>query len=145
MDAREGFRYAMSPRWRIGRSVGFSVVGLALLGMALGAPDAVGAILALVVVAWCARALRIVLGPAVVVADESLVVIRTWPRRRRVRWERVADVEVVPGSWVLRLDLDDGEVLELPPVERLDDLYERVQERRGRAGGDTGINGCPGG
>jgi hypothetical protein len=125
----------MTPRWRLVRSTGFTAVGLALLGMASNAPDAVGVVLALVVVAWCLRALRVVLGPAVVVAPEALVVIRSWPWRRRLAWSEVEGVEVVPGPWVLRLELVDGAVLELPPVERLDDLYAAVEARRRGARG----------
>src|SRR5690606_32753409 len=49
-SGRTGFRYAMTPRWRLVRSAGFTAVGLALLGMAATAPDAVGVVLALVVV-----------------------------------------------------------------------------------------------
>lgn len=128
------FRYAMTPRWRAVRVATFVAASAVLLVLALGAVDVVGVLLALVVLVWCARSLRIVVGPAVVVRDDALVVIPAWPRRRRVPWDAVTDVEVVGDRWVLRLELAGGTELELPAVERLDELYELVQHHRGVAG-----------
>jgi len=76
--------------------------------------------------------LRIVLGPAVEVRADGLRVFKRWPWRREIPWYRIYQVEVVPGYWVLDLELNSGEQLELPCVEHVDDLFERIEEHRQR-------------
>ena len=76
--------------------------------------------------------LRIVLGPAVEVRPTGLRVLKHWPWRRDIPWYRIFEVEVVPGYWVLDLELNSGEQLELPCVEHVDDLFERIEEHRSR-------------
>ena len=76
--------------------------------------------------------LRIVLGPAVEVRPDGLRIMKSWPRRRDIPWYRIFEVEVVPGFWLLDIELNSGERIELPCVERVDDLYERIEELRQR-------------
>ena len=72
--------------------------------------------------------LRVLHGPAVRVRGHDMVVGSAWPRRRRIPWYRIFGVEVVPGTWHLVVELNSGEHLELPCVEHVDDLYERIAD-----------------
>ena len=74
--------------------------------------------------------LRAVLGRAVLVESDALVLQPYWPRRRRLPWYRIDHVEVVPESWSLVVELNSGERIALPCVEQVDDLYERVERHR---------------
>ncbi len=74
--------------------------------------------------------LRAILGRAVLVRSDALVVQPYWPVRRRIPWYRIDQVEVVPESWSLVLELNSGERVPLPCVEHVDDLYERVDHHR---------------
>ncbi len=74
--------------------------------------------------------LRAILGRAVLVQPDALVVQPYWPVRRHIPWYRIDQVEVVPESWSLVLELNSGERVALPCVEHVDDLYERVDRRR---------------
>ncbi len=76
--------------------------------------------------------LRIVLGSAVEVRPNGLRVLARWPWRRDIPWYRIYEIEVVPGYWVLDLELNSGEQLELPCVEHVDDLFERIETNRQR-------------
>lgn len=76
--------------------------------------------------------LRIVLGAAVEVRPKGLRVLARWPWRRDIPWYRIYEIEVVPGFWVLDLELNSGEQLELPCVEHVDDLFERIETNRQR-------------
>ena len=75
-------------------------------------------------------ALRVVLGAAVVVREEGLRIQRLWPLTRDIPWYRILSTDVIPGFWFLELELNSGERIELPAVEHLDDLYERIEEHR---------------
>lgn len=75
-------------------------------------------------------ALRVVLGAAVVVREEGLRIQRLWPLTRDLPWYRILSTEVIPGFWFLELELNSGERVELPCVEHLDDLYERIEAHR---------------
>ncbi|MEZ5144061.1 MAG: PH domain-containing protein [Acidimicrobiales bacterium] len=75
-------------------------------------------------------ALRVVLGAAVVVRDEGLRLQRLWPITRNIPWYRILATDVIPGFWFLELELNSGERIELPAVEHLDDLYERIEAHR---------------
>ena len=74
--------------------------------------------------------LRAILGRAVLVQDDALVVQPYWPQRRRIPWYRIDHVEVVAESWSLVVELNSGERVALPCVERVDDLYERLDHHR---------------
>jgi (2Fe-2S) ferredoxin len=78
----------------------------------------------------CVVSLRIVLGPAVVVRPEGLRVQPSWPFRRDIAWYRILDVEVVPVLWVLDIELNNGQHVQLPAVERLNELYDLVEAHR---------------
>ena len=75
-------------------------------------------------------ALRVVVGAAVVVREQGLRIQRLWPITRDLPWYRILSTEVVPGYWFLELELNSGERVELPCVEHLDDLYERIEAHR---------------
>ena len=94
--------------------------------------DAQWRILSIVGLVSSIYGLRIVLGAAVEVRPEGLRVLKTWPWRRDIPWYRIYQIDVVPGYWVLDLELNSGEQLELPCVEHVDDLFERIEEHRSR-------------
>lgn len=73
---------------------------------------------------------RAVLGTAIVVRADGLVLQRYWPRRRFIPWYRIEFVDVLPGFWNLELRLNSGEIVELPPVRDLEDLFGRVEHHR---------------
>jgi hypothetical protein len=89
-------------------------------------------VLSIVGLASSIYGLRIVLGPAVEVRPNGLRVLKSWPWRRDIPWYRIYEIEVVPGYWVLDLELNSGEQLQLPCVEHVDDLYERIELHRSR-------------
>ena len=76
--------------------------------------------------------LRVVLGPAVIVRAEGLRYFTWWPRHQDIPWYRVYAVDVVPGRWLLELELNSGERHTLPVVERVDALYEQIEDLRQR-------------
>lgn len=126
-----GYRLRMSPLARWFRVALFTVCGLILASgivlaeeglfwQALGAAGIVAAVLAI----------RIVLGHAVVVTPDELIVQRNWPLKRRMKWYRIDHAEVIPGMWVLVIELVSGDRFELPCVEHLDDLYEHLEHYR---------------
>jgi len=84
----------------------------------------------LVGIASSVYGLRIILGPAVEVRPEGLRVLKSWPRRRTIPWYRILEIEVVPGFWILDVELNSGECFSLPCVEHVDDLYENIQAQR---------------
>jgi hypothetical protein len=75
-------------------------------------------------------ALRIVLGPAIVVRQSGLRLQRNWPIRRDIPWYRILQVDVIPGFWNLEIELNSGERISLPCVESVDDLYEDLERHR---------------
>jgi hypothetical protein len=74
--------------------------------------------------------LRTVLGSVIVVRAEGLRLQRSWPLHRDIRWYRILQIDVIPGFWNLEIELNSGERLALPCVERLDDLYESMEHHR---------------
>lgn len=131
VGVKRGYRLRMSPIARWSRVVVFVVCGLVLLSgifyadegvfwQALGVVGVVGAVLAI----------RLVLGPAIVVTPDELVVQRNWPLKRRIKWYRIDHAEVIPGMWVLVVELISGERFELPAVEHLDELYADLEHYR---------------
>lgn len=76
--------------------------------------------------------LRIVVGPALLLSDEGLVVLNRWPLRRAIPWYRIYEVQVVPGYWMIDLELNSGEIVSLPCVEDVDLLYDEIQQGRER-------------
>jgi hypothetical protein len=75
-------------------------------------------------------AIRIVVGPVVYVTPTELVIARNWPLKKRIKWYRVDHAEVIPGMWIIVLELISGERFELPCVERIDDLYRHLEHYR---------------
>ncbi len=86
---------------------------------------------ALMLALW---SIRIVHGRAIVVSDEYLRVQDRWPLKRDIPWYRILEVEVIPGLWTIGIELNSGVRIELPCVEDLDELYERIEERRHELG-----------
>lgn len=125
------FRLRMSPVARALRAGVLGVIGVLFVPQLLtpGA-DAGWRLVALAGVASSVYGLRIVLGPAVVVRPEGLVLLHRWPRRREIPWYRFLEVDVVPGAWMLEVELNSGERLVLPAVEHVDVLYEAIEEHR---------------
>ena len=123
----------MSRFMRITRSVVFVILGVCFVpvittgenGFSWRAMGAAGLLSSL-------YGLRIILGPALEVRPEALRVMKNWPKRRDIAWYRIFEVDVVPEYWLLSLELNSGERIELPCVERVDDLYDEIQELRQR-------------
>jgi hypothetical protein len=131
--APTGYRLQMSVLARVWR-VGLYVVLAVLFAPGLVDPAspvtlrlgcAVG-------VALCGFGLRVVLGAAVVVREEGLRYYTWWPRHRDLAWYRIYAVDVIPGQWLLELELNSGDRVTLPVVERVDDLYEQIEDLRQR-------------
>jgi hypothetical protein len=128
---KHGYRLRMSPLARWLRVALFVVCGLVLLsGIVYAGEGLFWQILGAIGVVGAALAIRIVLGPAIVVTPTELIVQRNWPLKRRIRWYRIDHAEVIPGMWVLVIELISGERFELPAVEKLDDLYAHLEHYR---------------
>lgn len=128
---RDRYRLAMSPLARGARVLVLAVAGAFFVALTLASGQEVSwRVLGGIGLVSTAVALRIVLGPAVVVRSGGLRVVRSWPLRRDIPWYRILDVEVVPVVWVLDVELNSGEHVELPPVEHLNELYHRIEELR---------------
>jgi hypothetical protein len=126
-------RYRLRMSWlnRGIRSVLFVVIALCFVPALLNPDMDLGVrVFSLVGVASSVYGLRIILGPAVEVRPEGLRVLKSWPRRRTIPWYRILEIEVVPGYWVLDVELNSGERFSLPCVEHVDDLYEHIQAQR---------------
>lgn len=127
------YRLRMQPITRILRTILLGTLGLMFVPAVITAGvDLQWRTLSVVGLLSSIYGLRVVLGPAVEVRDDGLRVFKSWPWRREIPWYRIYQVEVVPGYWVLDLELNSGEQLELPCVERVDDLFERIEEHRQR-------------
>ena len=125
------FRLALSPLSRWSRVVGLTLIGLLCVGLAAGdGVDALWRAVAVVGVVSSIVAVRIVVGPAVIVTPRHLRIHRAWPLRRDVPWYRLLEVEVVPVAWVLEVELNNGDRFELPAVEHLNELYHAIEEHR---------------
>jgi hypothetical protein len=128
-----GYRLQLSVFARMWRLVFYVALaagfGTALVDPASSLAVRAGCVIGLALIGF---GLRIVLGPAVIVRPDGLRIITWWPRYRDVAWYQIYDVEVVPGQWVLELELNSGERITLPVVERVDDLYEQIEDLRQR-------------
>lgn len=130
------YRLAMTPLARVVRVVALTAIGVFFVMLAAGeAVEPLWRAFAVVGAASSVLAVRIVVGPAVVVGNRGLRVYRAWPLRRDVPWYRILEVEVVPVAWVLEVELNSGERFELPVVERLNELYHAIEDRRHRLDG----------
>jgi hypothetical protein len=129
-SVKHGYRMRMSPLRRYVRVALFVICGLILLGGALSNDAVVWRLLSGVGVIASALAIRIVLGPIIVVKPKELVIQRNWPIRRRIVWYRIDHVEVIPGFWTILVELNSGERFELPCVDPVDDLYEQLELHR---------------
>ena len=127
------YRLRMSPITRALRTVVLGAIGVCFVPALFGGNvDPGWRLLSLVGLLSSAYGLRIVLGPAVEVRHEGLRLMKSWPRRRDIAWYRILEVDIVPGYWLLDIELNSGERIELPCVEHVDDLYERIEELRQR-------------
>jgi hypothetical protein len=128
---RTGYRLQMSVLARMLRVVLQVVLGFLFVP---GLIDPVSPLLVrlgyLLGVGLAIYGLRVVLGPAVVVGVEGLRIYTIWPKHRDLAWYRVFAVDIVPGRWLLELELNSGERITLPVVERVDALYEQIEELR---------------
>jgi hypothetical protein len=128
-----GYRLRMSTfirMWRTGISVVLGVLFLGLLFEATSPPLVrLGCVVG---IGLSVFGLRTVLGSAVVVRTEGLRVFTWWPKHRDIAWYRVFAVDVVPEGWLLELELNSGEKVLLPVVERVDVLYEQIEDLRSR-------------
>lgn len=128
---KRGYRLRMSPIARWSRVALFTVCGLILLsGIFVTVEGLFWKVVSALGVVASVLAIRIVLGPAVVVTPDELIVQRNWPLRRHIKWYRIDHAEVIPGVWVLLVELISGERFELPAVEHLDDLYADLEHYR---------------
>jgi hypothetical protein len=128
-----GYRLQMSVFARLFRVTLYLVLSMlfvpALVDPASPVHIRVGCVLG---VALSVYGLRVVLGPAVVVRPEGLRVFTVWPRHRDIAWYRVFAVDILPDRWLLELELNSGDRLTLPVVERVDALYEQIEDLRTR-------------
>jgi len=125
------YRLRMSPINRGLRSALFVAIALCFIPAVLSPELELGVrLFSLVGVASSAYGLRIILGPAIEVRPEGLRLLKSWPRRRTIPWYRILEIEVVPGFWILDVELNSGECFALPCVEHVDDLYEQIQSLR---------------
>lgn len=126
------FRLRMSRLSRGIRTAVLLALGVCFVPAVVQASDLSSRVLSLVGLLSSVYGLRIVLGPAVEVRRTGIRILRNWPWHRDIDWYRIYEVEVVPGFWVLHLELNSGEHVELPCVEDVDDLFERIEELRHR-------------
>jgi len=125
------FRLQLLPLTRAVRTVVLLACLAAFLpGVMLGGGPTEWRVLSLAGVVSACWSLRFIWGAAVVVGPEGLRVQKWWPLRKDIPWYRVLSVEVVPGYWYLDLELNSGERVTLPCVERLDDLFDAVEHHR---------------
>ena len=86
---------------------------------------------ALGVVANALAAIRVMWGPAVIVCRWGLRIYRPWwPLHRDIDWYRILAADIIPGVWFLDIEMNSGERIELPCVENMDDLFERIEHHR---------------
>jgi hypothetical protein len=131
--ATTGYRLQMSVFGRIWRvTINIALFVLFVPGLVDPASSVMIRLGCALGLALSAFGLRVVLGAAVVVRPEGLRIYTWWPRHRDVVWYRVFAVDVVPGRWLLELELNSGERIALPVVERVDALYEQIEDLRQR-------------
>ncbi|MCB1248097.1 MAG: hypothetical protein KDB36_01740, partial [Acidimicrobiales bacterium] len=128
---RRGYRLRLSPLNRWGRTAALVVFGgLFVDGILRPQGDGVWQVLSVIGLASSLWGLRILHGPAIVVRPSGLRVEPRWPLRRDIAWYRIYGVDVIPGTWTLEVELNPGERVSLACVDRVDDLYERVEAAR---------------
>jgi hypothetical protein len=75
--------------------------------------------------------LRVMWGSAIVVGPEGMRVYKPWwPLHRDFAWYRILATDIIPGFWFLEIEMNSGERIELPCVEHMDELYERIEDYR---------------
>ena len=127
-----GYRLQMTQLARMWRTLLYVLLGILFVARVADAETPLVRLVGLFGVGLALYGLRVALGPAVVVRAEGLRIYSWWPRRRDIAWYRVYAVDVVPGRWLLELELNSGERVTLPVVERVDDLYEQIEDLRQR-------------
>jgi hypothetical protein len=120
----------MSRFTRISRTILLSLLALAFIPMFIGGADLQYRALSLAGFASSLYGLRIVHGPTIEVRADGLTILKHWPFRRDLRWYQIFEVEVIPGYWMLSIELNSGERIDLPCVEDVDKLFEDIEERR---------------
>jgi hypothetical protein len=127
------YRLRMRPLTRLFRTALLAFLALMFLPAVVAAGvDTQWRVLSVVGLASSIYGLRIINGPAVEVRPEGLRVLKSWPWRQDIPWYRIYQVEVVPGYWILDLELNSGQQIELPCVERVDELFAQIEEHRQR-------------
>jgi hypothetical protein len=129
MESRR-YRMRMTPLVRTGRIAVFALCTLALSASAFAGGPWWWRFASLVGLAVALLGLRTMLGAVVTVDDRYLTIQPYWPLRQRLTWYRIDHAEVVPGYWVVVLELNSGVRIQLPCVEDIDDLYHRVEYHR---------------
>lgn len=125
------YRLRLSPLTRYGLVALYALIGVVLgVGALVGELDPGYRVICVAGVGSVAFSLRALLGAAVVVRDDALVLQRSWPARRVIPWYRIEMVDVLPGFWNLEIQLNSGERVEVPPVQELDELYRLVEHQR---------------
>jgi hypothetical protein len=125
------YRLRMSRVSRVLRTFVFVAIALCFVPAVIdGGIDLAVRALSLLGIVSSLYGLRVILGPAVEVRPEGLRLLKSWPRRRDIAWYQILEVDIIPGYWMLDIELNSGEQISLPCVERVDDLYERIEELR---------------
>ena len=124
------YRLRMSGFTRISRTILLSVLAIVFVPMFVGGVDVQYRVLSLVGFACSLYGLRVLHGPTIEVRPDGLTILKHWPFRRDLRWYQIFAVDVVPGYWMLSIELNSGERIDLPCVEEVDDLFEQIESRR---------------
>jgi len=122
----------MSGFTRISRTILLTVLAVIFVPMFIGGIDLQYRVLSLAGFASSLYGLRIVHGPTIEVRADGLVILKHWPFRRDLRWYQIFAVDVIPGFWMLSIELNSGERIDLPCVEHIDDLFDQIEARRHR-------------
>lgn len=124
------YRLRMSPVTRFLRVAVYVVCGGILAVWAVAPGEWWWRALCVVGLAVAVVALRQTVGAVVRVDGHALTLQPYWPHRRRLPWYRIDHAELVPGSWTVVVEMNSGQRFELPCVDDVDDLFERVEHRR---------------
>ena len=127
------YRLRMSRISRALRTVIFVAIALCFVPAVFDASvDLPARLLSVLGIVSSIYGLRIILGAAVEVRPHGLRLLKRWPKRRDIAWYQILEVDIIPGYWMLDIELNSGEQISLPCVERVDDLFERIEELRQR-------------
>ena len=126
-----GYRLHLKPWRRVLTTLLLLACGLFFLsGVASSAIDIWWRAFSVLGLVFSILGLRTVLGPVVVVGPKGIRIQRNWPIRREFQWHRILLIDVIPGYWHLEMELNSGERVTLPPVEKVDELYRQMERFR---------------